>query len=72
MINAVRAIPLTILLTLGSVNSAFATHDQGQGKSQDHDELGSLSTAPEPSTIWLFLTGTLGLVAHGRRKLKKK
>ena len=37
-----------------------ATHDNGQGKSQDgsdHEALGSTAVAPEPETYLLFLIG---------------
>lgn len=47
--------------------SAHASHDNGQGKSQD-DPLDSVSVAPEPSTFWLFLSGALGIAAFNRYK----
>jgi hypothetical protein len=60
------------LLTACISSVAYAEHDSGQGKSQDpnHDPLESVSVAPEPSTYWLFLFGTLAIIAYGRRKTK--
>jgi hypothetical protein len=54
--------------------TAQATHDQGLGKSQDGQdghELGSVAVAPEPSTLWIFLIGSLGLAAAFRQKSTK-
>ena len=48
-----------------------ASHDSGQGKSQDGNELGSVAVAPEPSTFWIFLLGSLGLAAAFRQKSTK-
>jgi hypothetical protein len=50
-----------------------AEHDSGLGKSQDgnDNELGSVSVAPEPSTLLIFLLGSLGLAAAYRQKSTK-
>lgn len=50
-----------------------AEHDSGQGKSQDgnDNELGSVAVAPEPSTLLIFLLGSLGLAAAYRQKSTK-
>jgi hypothetical protein len=60
------------LLTVCISTVAYAEHDNGLGKSQDpnHDPLASVSVAPEPSTYWLFLAGTLAIIAYNRRKQK--
>ena len=60
------------LLTACLSSVAYAEHDNGQGNSQDStkDPLESVSVAPEPSTYWLFLSGTLAIVAFNRRKQK--
>jgi hypothetical protein len=60
------------LLTVCISSVAYAAHDNGQGNSQDSpkDPLASVSVAPEPSTYWLFLIGTLAIVAFNRRKQK--
>lgn len=60
----------TALLIAGLAGTAHASHDNGQGKSQDGNHLESVSTAPEPSTFWLFLTGALGLAAVNRYQKK--
>jgi len=61
------------LLTAAFSSAVYASHDNGQGKSQDHpkDPLESISVAPEPSAFWLLLTGTLMIAAYGRRKNKQ-
>ncbi len=60
---------VTFILNLGLCNLVLADHDSGLGKSQDgQGDLSSLSTAPEPSTVWLFLAGALGIASHIRRK----
>ena len=60
------------LLTACLWGVAYAEHDNGQGKSQHpaNDPLESVSVAPEPSTYWLFLSGTLAILAFNRRKKK--
>jgi hypothetical protein len=60
------------LLTSCISSVAYAEHDNGQGRSQDQpkDPLESVSVAPEPSTYWLFLFGTLAIIAYGRLKTK--
>lgn len=60
------------LLTAYLSSVAYAEHDNGQGNSQHptKDPLESVSVAPEPSTYWLFLSGTLAIVAFNRRKQK--
>jgi len=57
------------LVTIIFTSAAYAEHDNGQGKSQDHpnDKLSSISVAPEPSAFWLFLSGTLAIAAYIRR-----
>lgn len=52
-----------------------AEHDSGQGKSQDgkdYNELGSVAVAPEPSTLWIFVLGSLALAAAYRQKSTRK
>jgi hypothetical protein len=60
-------------LTVAFSSAVNAGHDNGLGKSQDNpnDPLHSISVAPEPSTIWLLLTGALMIAAFGRRKSKQ-
>ena len=60
------SILLTIMLSLCFCDPVLACHDQGQGKSQDCNDLGDIATAPEPSTFWLFAIGVLGLAAVSR------
>ena len=51
-----------------------AEHDSGQGKSQDgqyDNELGSVAVAPEPSTLLIFVLGSLGLAVAYRQKSTK-
>jgi hypothetical protein len=64
--NILKVTFFTVALT-SAVN---ASHDNGLGKSQD-DPLDSISVAPEPSTFWLLLTGTLMIAAYSRRKSKR-
>jgi hypothetical protein len=59
---------LTMMLSFCFCSPVLACHDQGQGKSQDCDELEDVATAPEPSTYWLFAIGILGLAAVSRLK----
>jgi len=60
---------LALLITALS-SHVYAGHDSGQGKSQDdpNDPLYSVSVAPEPSAIWLFLAGTLMIAGYTRFK----
>lgn len=60
MIKVIINFSFSMLLLLSLTDTAHATHDAGQGKSQD-GALKSISVAPEPSTFWLFLTGGLAL-----------
>ena len=61
------------LLALTITSAAYASHDNGLGKSQDgNDHLESVSVAPEPSTIWLFLVGSLMVAAYGFNKKKPR
>lgn len=60
---------LLIFLILATVQgTVFAPHDQGLGKSRDHDQdqtaadSGSIATAPEPVSGLLFLVGS-GMLA---------
>ena len=59
---------LTMMLSFCFCSPVLACHDQGQGKSQDCDDLGDVATAPEPSTFWLFAIGVLGLATVSRLK----
>ena len=59
---------LTMMLSFCFCDPVLACHDQGQGKSQDCNDLGDIATAPEPSTFWLFAIGVVGLVAVSRLK----
>jgi len=62
----------TAFLTVMLTSAASAEHDNGQGKSQDNpnDPLLSVSVAPEPSTFWLLLSGTLMITVYVRHKRK--
>jgi hypothetical protein len=62
----------TACLAVMLSSAAHAEHDNGQGKSQDHpkDPLLSVSVAPEPSTFWLLLSGTLMIAVYVRHKKK--
>ena len=62
-----KIVTLTIILS----NAANAEHDEGQGKSQHPEKLGSVSVAPEPSAFWLFLAGALMMSAVGLRNKKR-
>jgi hypothetical protein len=66
MKRAIYGLLLTMILSFCFCGPVLACHDQGQGKSQDCKDLGDIATAPEPSTIWLFLVGVLGLAAVSR------
>ena len=59
---------LTMMLSFCFCDPVLACHDQGQGKSQDCNDLGDIATAPEPSTLWLFAIGVLGLATVSRLK----
>ena len=62
-----------MLLALTMAGTVHASHDNGLGKSQDgKDHLSSVSVAPEPSTYWLFLVGTLMVAAYGLNKKKPR
>ena len=61
----IKAVFLTVMLS----SAVYAEHDNGQGRSQD-DPLSSVSVAPEPSTFWLLLSGTLIITAYVRHKKK--
>lgn len=63
----IGAMPVT--LQAGVPLPVHATHDNGQGKSQDgsdHDALGATAVAPEPETYLLFLIGMAVLGAWFR------
>ena len=66
--NFLKAVILTAIFS----SAVHAEHDNGQGKSQDHpnDPLSSVSVAPEPSTFWLLLSGTLMITVYVRHKKK--
>jgi hypothetical protein len=68
MKRALASILLTMMLSFYFCDPVLACHDQGQGKSQDCNDLGDIATAPEPSTFWLFAIGVLGLAAASRLK----
>ena len=67
---------LTICCCLcAPVQAQLESHDSGLGKSQDekdHNQLGSVAVAPEPSTFLIYLLGSLGLAAAHRRKSTKR
>jgi len=61
-----KFLALALLITAFS-SPVYAGHDNGQGKSQDGgDHVSSVSVAPEPSAIWLFLAGTVMIAGYGR------
>jgi len=68
MKRTISRILLTMMLSFCICSPVLACHDRGQGKSQDCDDLGDIATAPEPSTLWLFAIGVLGLAAASRLK----
>lgn len=68
MKRAFYGLLLTMILSFCFSGPVLACHDQGQGKSQDCNDLGDIATAPEPSTTWLFLIGVLGVAAASRFK----
>ena len=68
MKHTFASILLTMMLSFWFCDPVLACHDQGQGKSQDCGDLGDIATAPEPSTLWLFAIGVLGLAAVSRLK----
>lgn len=60
---------LLISSLLGSMSAAMpahASHDNGQGKSQDGGQIGSTAVAPEPESYLLFLSGLIVLYAWHR------
>ena len=71
-----RIIGIILAVTLSGLlfsQSAPATHDQGQGKSQDSDHentVDSRSVASEPLSGLLFLAGA-GLIGYRLRKNSK-
>jgi hypothetical protein len=69
MNKIIRRMISVALLTLCLSNVVYAEHDNGMGNSQD-GALKSISVAPEPSTFWLFLSGTLAMAAFGWHKRK--
>jgi len=68
MKTTINCLLLTIIISIGFCDPVLACHDNGQGKSQDCNDLGDIATAPEPSTTWLFLIGVLGVAAASRFK----
>ena len=68
MKTTIYCLLITMIISIGFCDPVLACHDQGQGKSQDCNDLGDIATAPEPSTTWLFLIGVLGLAAVSRLK----
>jgi len=64
----ITSILFTMMLSFYFCGPVLACHDQGQGKSQDCNDLGDIATAPEPSTFWLFAIGVLGLATVSRLK----
>jgi len=71
MTTSIRKILSLFVICCGLCSPVHAEHDSGQGKSQDgkdYNELGSVAVAPEPSTLWIFLLGSLGLAAVYRKK----
>ena len=69
MITKIKSFLKLALVTVIFTSAAYAEHDNGNGKSQDHpnDKLSSISVAPEPSAFWLFLAGTLAIAVYIRR-----
>jgi hypothetical protein len=71
MNKSIRRLFWGMALVLSLTGTAHATHDSGQGKSQD-GALESISVAPEPSTFWLFLIGGLALATFGQYQRKDR
>jgi len=68
-----RTIASIALALLTSAGPASANHDEGLGKSQDgKGQVGSVATAPEPSTFWLFAAGSTIVGFAARRRLREK
>jgi hypothetical protein len=62
---------LPVALEASLVPTTHATHDNGLGKSNDHDpnnekDMGDIAVAPEPETYWLFLMGVLVMFGYFR------
>jgi hypothetical protein len=73
MKTAIRTIFFILLYLALTSDPAWASHDSGQGKSQDcHGELDCLAVTPEPGTYWSFLLGAaaLGFWIRSRRSHK--
>ena len=71
LVANVLVIFMVILAICGTV---FAPHDNGQGRSQDHDpykDASSISATPEPGTSLLFIAGA-GLVALRLRNRRSR
>jgi len=64
---------MVALLIAAFSGHSYASHDNGQGKSQDHpkDPLSSVSVASEPSAVGLFLAGILMIAGYSRFKKAK-
>lgn len=70
---AIRTIFLTLVLLGLADNASWASHDNGQGKSQDcHGELDCLAVTPEPATYWSFLLGAGALAFWSRSRRSKR
>lgn len=73
MKTAIQTIILTLVLLGWAGNTSWASHDAGQGKSQDcHGELDCLAVTPEPATYWSFLLGAGALAIWSRSRRSKK
>lgn len=73
MNETIRTLSASALLALALSGPVLASHDSGQGKSQDgKGQVGSVAVAPEPSTFWLFTAGVavVGVAVKRRRRLK--
>lgn len=68
---SIRKILSLLMICCCLCGPVHAEHDSGLGKSQDGNELGSVAVAPEPSTLLIFLLGSLGLAAAYRQKSTK-
>jgi hypothetical protein len=74
MKTSIRNILSLLMICCFLCGPVQAEHDSGQGKSQDgggDGELASVAVAPEPSTLLIFLLGSLGLAAAYRQKSTK-
>lgn len=66
----IRASMACVFMLATCSQAALASHDNGQGKSQDgKGHVESVAVAPEPSTFWLFTAGAavVGLATRRRR-----